>query len=259
MVMPQTMNLIRLLSFLITVTAAAHTLEADEQPNWPRFRGDNGDGIGDLANPPAMWTESDFAWRTELPGSGYSSPVVWGERLFVTSADATTGERFVLCLDASSGRTLWTMRFPGSTYHTHARNSYATSTPAVDAKHVYCCWAVPENYSVMALDHDGKLVWETPLGPYKSQHGFGASPIVVQDMVIVGDEQDGSGSLVALSAADGAIRWRVPRRGKNATYSTPCVFQPHQQPPQVIFTNWQHGITSVDPAAGTKNWELSVF
>jgi outer membrane protein assembly factor BamB len=185
--------------------------------------------------------------------------VVWGERLFVTSADSATGERIVQCLDAASGRARWTVRFPGGTYHTHARNSFATSTPAVDARHVYCCWAVPEQYTIVALDHDGKLVWETPLGPYKSQHGFGASPIVVQDLVIVGDEQDGGGSLVALNAADGTIRWRIPRTGKNATYSTPCVFQSPEQPRQVIFTNWQHGITSVDPASGKVNWELPVF
>jgi hypothetical protein len=239
--------------------AAAEMLSAADQSTWPRFRGNNGDGIWELANPPVKWTESDFAWRTEIPGSGHSSPVVWGERLFVTSGDSKTGERFLVCLDALDGRTRWTMRFPGDAYHTHARNSFATSTPSVDGQHVYCCWAVPQKYSVMALDHDGKLIWESNLGPYKSQHGFGASPIVFQDLVIVADEQDDGGSLVALSVADGAIRWRIPRKGKNATYSTPCVFQSPEQPPQVIFTNWQHGITSVDPATGRTNWELSVF
>src|SRR5207247_8935916 len=85
------------------------------------------------------------------------------------------------------------------------------------------------------------------------------SPVVFQGLVMVGDEQDGDGSLVALSAADGKIRWRIPRHGKNATYSTPCVFQSAGLPPQVIFTNWQHGITSVNPASGSTNWELSVF
>lgn len=259
--MPQISRQARVFTLLIALPIAvdsARMLESAE-PNWPRFRGNNGDGIGALTNPPAMWTESDFAWRTEIPGSGHSSPVVWGERLFVTSADSKTGERIVLGLDAASGRTLWTKRFPGETYDTHARNSFATSTPAVDARHVYCCWAVPEKYTVTALDHDGQLVWETPLGPYKSQHGFGASPIVVQELVLISDEQDGGGSLVALGAADGKIRWRIPRKGKNATYSTPCLFQAAQQPPQVIFTNWQHGITSVDPASGKTNWELPVF
>src|SRR5439155_14219947 len=104
----------------IAIAASACMLEAAEQANWPRFRGNNGDGIGELANPPTTWTERDFAWRTEIPGNGHSSPVAWGERLFVTSADAKTGERFVLCLDSASGRTLWTMRLPGGTYHTHA-------------------------------------------------------------------------------------------------------------------------------------------
>jgi outer membrane protein assembly factor BamB len=234
-------------------------LSAADPAMWPRFRGNNGDGVGALADPPVKWTESDFAWRTEVPGSGHSSPVVWGERLFVTSGDNTTGERFVVCLNALDGHSHWTKQFPANAYHTHARNSLATSTPTVDHQHVYCCWAVPEKYTVMALDHGGKLVWETSLGPYKSQHGFGASPIVFQDLVIVGDEQDGGGSLMALNATDGNIRWRISRKGKNATYSTPCVFQRPEQPPQVIFTNWKHGITSVDPATGQTNWELSVF
>jgi outer membrane protein assembly factor BamB len=226
---------------------------------WPRFRGNNGDGIGELANPPTKWTEKDFAWQTELPGTGHSSPVLWDERLFVTSADNKTGERFCVCLDAKQGTIRWQKSFAASPYHTHARNSFATSTPAVDAQGVYCCWAVPEKCSVMALDHDGTLLWETPLGPYKSQHGFGASPIVCEDLVIVGDEQDGGGSLVALDTKDGRIQWRIPRHGKNATYSTPCVFQSEGKPAQVIFTNWQHGITSVNPATGKVNWEVSVF
>jgi len=244
--------------YLLTV-AAAGPIGAADVAAWPRFRGNNGDGVGEIADPPVQWTENDFAWRTALPGSGHSSPVIWGERLFVTSADVKTGERFVVCLNAPDGRIRWTRRFSAEAYHTHARNSFATSTPAVDGQRVYCCWAVPGKFSIMALDHDGQLVWETELGKYKSQHGFGASPIVFQDLVIVGDEQDGGGSLVALHTADGSIRWRIGRQGKNATYSTPCVFQTPGQPPEVIFTNWQHGISSINPASGSTNWELSVF
>jgi outer membrane protein assembly factor BamB len=250
---------IRTATLFFVVTATLPSLYAAEATTWPRFRGNNGDGIGQLANPPVKWTEQDFAWRTKIPGNGHSSPVLWGQRLFVTSADNKTGERFVLCLDCTDGSILWTKRLPGKAYHTHARNSFATSTPAVDADHVFCCWAVPDKYSLMALDHEGKLVWETELGAYKSQHGFGASPIVLGDLVIVGDEQDGGGSLVGVNTADGSIRWRISRRGKNATYSTPCVYQPSGERPEVIFTNWQHGITSVNPASGNVNWELSVF
>lgn len=244
---------------LLAVSLAAHAASADELAKWPRFRGNNGDGISEMADPPVKWTEADFAWRTAIPGSGHSSPILWGERIFATSCDDKTGERYVVCLNAKGGKERWTRSFAAAAYHTHNRNSFATSTPAADAEHVYCCWAVPEKYSVMALDHDGKLVWETELGPYKSQHGYGASPIVVHGLVIVGDEQDGGGSLVALSTADGSIRWRIPRQGKNATYSTPCVLELPGKRPEVIFTNWQHGITSVSPADGKTNWELSVF
>ncbi len=257
--MPLASRLLSTIALFVGLTAAPGFLRAAEPAIWPRFRGNNGDGIGRLANPPVKWTQNNFAWRTEIPGSGHSSPVLWGERLFVTSADSTTGERLVHCLAAAGGRILWTRQFPAERYHTHARNTFATSTPAVDARHVYCCWAVPDKYTIVALDHDGKPAWETELGRYQSQHGFGASPIVWADLVIVGDEQDGGGTLVAVSAADGSIRWRIPRQGKNATYSTPCVFQLPGRQPELIFTNWQHGVTSVDPASGKANWELSVF
>jgi outer membrane protein assembly factor BamB len=238
---------------------AGQAVSAEGPASWPRFRGPNGAGIGEIANPPTKWTEDDFAWRIEIPGSGHSSPVLWGERLFVTSGDEKSGERFVQCIHALDGRTLWMRHFTAGAYPTHARNSFATSTPALDENRVYCCWAVPNEYTIMALTHDGKLVWQTNLGHYTSQHGFGASPIVFQGLVIVANEQDGGGSLVALDSSSGKIHWRIPRQGKNATYSTPCVFQRTGGDPEVIFTNWQHGITAVDPFSGQTNWELSVF
>jgi outer membrane protein assembly factor BamB len=165
----------------------------------------------------------------------------------------------VVCLDALSGKLLWEQKSAGESYRTHNRNSLATSTPAVDAAHVYSCWAGPRHFKVLAHDHQGQLAWEADLGRYKSQHGFGTSPIVVGDLVIVANEPDGDGLLVALDCRDGKVRWQLPRQGKNATYSTPCLFQPKQGSPEIIFTNWQHGITAVDAANGSLKWEISVF
>ena len=153
----------RTATLILVFTVAVEFLRAADATTWPRFRGNNGDGVGEMADPPVKWTEQDFAWRTPIPGTGHSSPVLWDQRLFVTSADNKTADRFVLCLDATDGRVRWTQRFPANRTRRTPRKSFATSTPAVDARHVYCCWSVPDKYSLMALDHEGKLIWETQL------------------------------------------------------------------------------------------------
>jgi outer membrane protein assembly factor BamB len=96
------------------------------------------------------------------------------------------------------------------------------------------------------------------LGPYQAGHGFGASVIVHEDLVIVPNDQDGASSLVALDRDTGKVRWKVPRQSK-AAYTTPCVYQPKGRNAELIFTCYEHGITSIDPKTGSKNWELDVF
>jgi len=225
---------------------------------WARFRGPNGDGIG-KASLPTTWTEKDQAWKVATPGIGHSSPIAWGNKLFITSCDRATGQRIVLCYSLDEGKLLWKKETDGGKSPLHQRNSYATSTPVADEKNVYVSWATKDNYTVAAYDHDGKPVWQQDLGPYKSQHGMGVSPIRFDDLVIVANDQDDGGSLVALNSADGKVRWTIPRKPKNATYATPCVFQIGKRAPEIIFANWQHGVTAVDPKAGKVNWEISVF
>lgn len=159
---------------------------------WTRFRGPNGSGQSDATTIPAKWTDKDYNWKIELPGVGHSSPVLWGDTIFVTSADPTSGVRFVLAIAASDGHTLWKKSYPASLYHIHTQNSFATGTPATDAKHVYVAFATPDDMLVIALDHAGHEIWRQSLGPFESQHGFGCSPIVVGDLVVISDQQDRS-------------------------------------------------------------------
>jgi outer membrane protein assembly factor BamB len=225
---------------------------------WTRFRGPDGSGVGPATGISVKWTEKDFAWKVRLPGAGHSSPVLWGERIFVTAADEKTGRRTALCLRASDGSRVWARDFGGARHGKHQDNSFATATPAVDERHVYLVWGGAKEYLVVALNHDGKERWRTDLGPFRSGHGFGPSPVVVEGLVVVANDQDGPSSLVALDRDTGKVRWKLPRKGK-ASYTTPCVFRPKGGPPQLVFTNWDHGITGVDPKTGRVVWEADVF
>jgi outer membrane protein assembly factor BamB len=239
-----------LLLFLVFLGAAG-------AQDWTRFRGPNGSGIGTAAIP-VRWTEKDFLWKVKLPGVGHSSPVLWGERIFVTSGDESTGKRIVLCLAAADGKLLWTREFPAQRHRKHTDNSFASATPAVDARHVYTCWASPADYLVLALDHTGKEVWRIDLGPFKSGHGFGSSPIVFDDLLIVVNDQDGESFAVGLDAGTGKLRWKVERRCK-ATWATPCIRQHPGRAAELILTSYELGITSLDPGTGMRNWEIDVF
>lgn len=230
------------------------TLHAQE---WTRFRGPNGSGVCDKILLRSDWSDKDYQWKVKLPGKGHSSPVVWGDKIFVTSADAE--QRSTHCIDASTGKELWQHKLPGDVYKMHKRNSVATSSPVVDAERVYVLWASPSHFLALALDHKGNVLWQNDLGPYKSQHGLGVSPIVVEDVLVICNDQDGTSTLVGLDVKSGNARWTLPRKTSNATYATPCVYQQEGKPAVVIFSNWKHGITAVDPKAGKVAWEISCF
>jgi outer membrane protein assembly factor BamB len=224
---------------------------------WTRFRGPNGSGVSSSILP-VRWSEKEFNWKTKLPGRGHSSPVLWGKRIFVTSGDDKTGLRYLSCLDAQDGKKLWQRDFPGPVTGKHQDNSFASATPAVDDRHVYVSWANAKEYLVIALDHAGTERWRVDLGPFRSGHGFGASPIVYRDLVILANDQDGESSLVALESASGKVRWKLPRKSKSS-YATPCVYLPKGKPAELIFCSYEHGLTAVDPASGKINWERDIF
>jgi outer membrane protein assembly factor BamB len=224
---------------------------------WTRFRGPNGTGLSDATTVPVKWTEKDYHWKVALPGGGHSSPVLWGDKVFVTSGDTGAPKTLLSCLKAADGGALWTREFQSKHHNMNGLNSYATPTPAVDARRVYLCWVTPERFNVAALDHDGTEVWRRDLGPFVSQHGHGASPIVLEDLVVLSNDQDGRSFLIALEAATGKTRWLTERRSVKAAYSTPCVFQREGGPAELIFTSMAHGVTSVDPQTGKVNWEVA--
>ena len=245
------------MKFLTLISALALTanLFAD---NWPRFRGPNGAGISADAIP-VIWKKEHFKWKTALPGVGHGSPVVWKERIFLLCADEDTGERTAVGLNAKTGRVLWRTPFEAKVHRHHKQNSFASSTPTVDDSGVYFSWGTPEALTLLALTHDGKMKWRANLGPVKGGHGFGASPIIHGGMIVLNNDQDGASSLIALDQLTGDVKWKTPRQSKRLTYSTPCLYQAPGRDRELIFTNWHHGITAINPETGKVNWENDVF
>ncbi len=270
--------------FLIAVTTCL-LAKADE--NWPRFRGPNGSGTSTTVTIPPAWAASDQRWAADLPGIGHGSPVVWGDRLFVLcatesapkgkgkgkkkakaqaaaspdgEATAPTAQRWMpICLNTKDGSVVWQTEISGGNFTGHRFNSPASTTPAVDEKRIVFTWGTPERLTMTAFDHSGKQLWISDLGPISGGHGFAASPVLLGDLVILNnDQEDGKGSLLAVDAGTGAVKWSVPRQGKRISYSVPCVIRRGDRD-LLVFTNWNHGFTVVDARDGTVVSEKSVF
>jgi outer membrane protein assembly factor BamB len=225
---------------------------------WTRYRGPNGSGLSDAETIPTRWSESSYNWKVELPGPGHSQPVFWGEKIFLTSALKEGAQRVVLCLRAKDGGVEWKKELEAATHPKHVRNTYASSTPAVDEERVYVVFSIPASYSIRAFDHGGKELWSRDLGPFKSQHGNGSSPIVFQELVVLGDEQDGESSILALDRKSGEVKWKVVRTTAEVAYGTPCILSEGGRS-SLIFSSHAHGLTSIDPSSGAVNWEARVW
>ena len=244
---------------MIGILLFSTPLSADG-PQWLRFRGPNGSGVSEATTIPTVWTAEDYNWRVDLAGIGYSSPVVRGDRLFVTSAFEEDATQIIHCLSTGDGSLVWKREFPSATHPKHQFNCYASSTPALDAVGVYFAWATPDRLTLVKLSQeDGNEQWRRDLGPFVAEHAFGSSPILLGEMVILANEQDGESSIIALDRMSGETRWRSERRTEKTAYATPCIYRPETGPPQLIVNSWAHGVSSLDPATGKLNWEQPVF
>ena len=228
--------------------------------NWPRFRGPMGSGeTPEGVSLPDEWSADSAKWTAKLAGVGHSSPVIWGGKIFVSSASDGGAVRILQCFDLQAGNQLWKKEIRSAKHKRHKSNSFATSTPAVDADHVYVLWGQPQKILVVAYDHSGEERWRKDLGKYKSGHGFGVSPIAADGKLIIANDQEAANSIVALDAKTGKIAWTTERAPKRATYSTPILFPHDNGATDVIVSDWQQGVTAIDLATGKPRWSRSVF
>lgn len=234
---------------LLTLLVFPHSeFRTPHSDDWPRFRGPNGSGVA--AAVPLGFGPADRLWTVPLPGKGHSSPVIAGGRLFLQAASGDGAKRHLLALDAATGKTAWQTDVSGGKGHTHAKNSLASASAAVDGGRVFFPVWDGDGVTLRALDAaTGKEQWNAPLGGYVSQHGFGISPLAAGGRVFVNFDQDGSAELVAFDAATGKRVWAAPRKAFRAN-SAMCLL--HKG---TLVAASTAGLTAYDPATGKVVWD----
>jgi outer membrane protein assembly factor BamB len=191
-------------------------------PNWPQFRGPNASGVSEDARPPVHFGPgSNQLWKVSVP-SGISSPVVWGNHLFLTAVE--NGKLLTVAYDVRDGRELWRQAAPATKIEPcHAFSSPAASTPCTDGERVYVYFG---SFGLIAYDFSGKEAWRRPFERLPSQYGTATSPILAGGQLILQRDGDSTNSqLIALAPATGQTLWASPRPLAGACYSTPMVWR----------------------------------
>ena len=278
------------IALVVGLLAASLFLRGTEAPtmapNWPQWRGPDGQGISPERDLPTQWSPTrNILWKTPIPGHGYSSPIVWGKRVFLTAAiegpvvpgakavrhldkdgkgfahpDAVGADHLqtfvVLCLDSETGKILWErIAFKGTPHDDHHRlNTYATPTPVTDGRYVYAYFGAEGLY---CYDFQGNRIWKTSLGPIATMGmGVASSPVLYEELlIIVADQDNGVNSfLAAVDKKTGREVWRVSRTALES-WSSPILVRTPQRAELVVSA--RELVISYDPATGKELWRCS--
>jgi len=235
--------------------------------NWPGFRGPTGQGISTERNLPVTWSLSEnLAWRVEVPGIGWSSPIVWEDRVFVTSTTPDGASCHVVCIDVDRGKTVWDKEaFSQAPNRKLAENSHATPTPVTDGKLVYAAF---NGGRLVAMDFDGHVAWNWRDSQFVSKHGLAVSPILFNDMLIMPFDGNGAADvnnigyrtawdgafLVALDKNTGQEKWRAKRGLSRQAHVTPLVIEVHGKPQ--LISGAGDVVQGFDPDSGERLWTI---
>ena len=267
-------RLISLLLWALCTVLPAGAACADE--NWPQFRGPEVSGTAEGNALPEQWSATEnVAWKTDMPGRGWSSPIVWGNRVFVTTvvslgqseapkkglylggnrptAPDSVHQWKVYCLNLETGAVLWEKQVHEGKPVTaiHQKNSYASETPVTDGERVYVYFG---NLGVWCIDFDGKVIWSKELEPHKTSSGWGtaASPALYKDRLYLVNDNEEDSYILALDKLTGKEVWRMPRDEKG-NWSTPFIWTNDQR--TEIVTAGTRQVRSYDPD-GKLLWSL---
>ena len=281
--MKQTSRIALTLIFALVVAGLSSFATTASAGNWPQWRGPDGSGISNEKNLPSEWSPTkNVKWKTPIDGRSHSSPIVWGNRVFLTTSiegEAVPGAKAVkhvlegdkeflhpdsvgadrkhtfkvLCIDRDTGKILWqSTAWEGTPYdNRHRKSSYAASTPATDGKLVYAFFGTEGLY---AYDFKGNLAWKAQLGNLGTVGmGTGTSPILFDNLVIVQcDEENGASSfIVAVDKKTGKEVWKTPRKVQ-VSWSTPLLVRTATR--AELITSGTEALISYDPATGKELW-----
>jgi outer membrane protein assembly factor BamB len=272
----------RLAALCLAMSSALAHASPAEEPYWPYWRGPAADGMAS-GDAPLHWSDTEnVLWKTDIPGRGHSSPVVWGDRIFLTTAIPTapakpdlpassnrggfgggnTGPQpehkfVVMCLDRKTGKILWqrtaNTASPHEGYHT-TYGSFASNSPVTDGKHVYAFFGSRGMY---CYDMDGRLVWEKDLGVQmrmRMAFGEGTAPVLHDDRLILIFDHEGDSFIVTLDKESGKEIWRVPR-DEQSNWSAPLVVEYRGR--KQIVVSATNKVRSYDFQTGRLIWECA--
>ena len=276
-------RVVLVVTLLAAVVVLSSTTGASKTGNWPQWRGPEGQGISGETGLPVEWSATkNIKWKTAIAGRGHSSPIVWGNKIFLTTAldgvvipgakpgvthklldgtdfvhpDAVGADRKhtfkIICLDRGTGKILWErVAYEGSVADSrHQKASFASSTPATDGKYVFAFFGTEGLY---AFDYSGKLVWKQSLGTLGTASvGYGVSPILFKDLVIMQcDDSGGKSFIAAFDKKTGKQAWRTERK-VDVTWSSPVLVRVGTR--TELIASAAEAIVAYDPATGKELW-----
>lgn len=231
---------------------------------WPGFRGRNGSGVAPGGSPAVKFSAIEgFRWKTEVPGEGNSSPVVWDDFIFLTSAleDSDPAKLAILAFSRSDGRQLWQLEVGHPQGRTHGKNGYASATVITDGQRVFAFFGTT---GLFACDYSGELLWSAELGDLGHMWGTAASPVLFDDLVIQLCDSQKNSYIAAFDKQTGERVWKTDRPGR-ACWSTPVVIEADRDgnPRAELVVNGSGGnnsdarlVIAYDPADGQELWRV---
>jgi outer membrane protein assembly factor BamB len=224
------------------------------EPDWPRWRGPHADGHSHEQYLPIEWNADSIVWRAELPGEGQSSPVIWGDRIFLTSALDAGRQRLVFCVDRRNGRVVWQqVAWRGEPEPSHEMNGWASATCVTDGERVYAFFG---KGGLHCYTVEGQHVWSKDLGDFEGPWGTAACPVLVDNLVIQNCDADSNAALIAFDKHSGEQVWQKKRPDFRG-WSTPVLLVVEGR--EELILNGHTGVQAYDPATGAELWFCAGF
>ncbi len=225
-------------------------VEGEGANYWPRWRGPSGQGLVNEDNYPDTWSDTEnVLWRTSVPGTGNSSPIVWGERIFLTAAHDGGQRLSLMAFSRDDGTMLWESFAPdGRAERVHRKNGHASATPTTDGERIYVSFG---ERGLAAFDMDGELLWHQDLGRLDNYWGTAGSPLLYKDRIIVYQDISSNSFVAAFDKETGEEIWLV-RRNASVGWGSPIAIRVdgHDE----IIVHGQHRVMAYDPEDGSEIW-----